>query len=112
MNIRNPKYNEHGTIDCEIEHPQHGWIPFTADQNDVEQIGRDVYAQAVSGNVAPYTPKPTNPQEETQKLAALRRAELNRKKDIDQLWETLGLAGVVVVPLEIQDRIDERNNEV
>jgi hypothetical protein len=32
--FRNAQVNEYGTIDCEIEHPVHGWIPFTCDPND------------------------------------------------------------------------------
>lgn len=31
---RNPAYNSHGTIDCEINHPVYGWIPFTVDPTD------------------------------------------------------------------------------
>lgn len=35
MNFRNPKYCRDGIrIDCEIEHPEYGWIPFTCDPND------------------------------------------------------------------------------
>lgn len=56
MNFRNATYNSHGTIDCEIEHPQFGWIPFTADPNDSEQIGREIHAAAVLGEVEAYVP--------------------------------------------------------
>lgn len=34
MNYRNAKYLENGWIDCEIEHPVLGWIPFTCDPED------------------------------------------------------------------------------
>lgn len=34
MDYRNPAYNHRGTIDCEINHPVYGWIPFTADPDD------------------------------------------------------------------------------
>lgn len=34
-NYRNPKYCRDGIrIDCEIEHPEYGWIPFTCDPED------------------------------------------------------------------------------
>lgn len=56
MKIRNIRYNQHGTIDCEIEHPQFGWIPFTADSDDCEQHGRDIYAAALAAGPAPYEP--------------------------------------------------------
>ncbi len=54
---RNVTYNDHGTVDMEIDHPQYGWIPFTADPNDSEQLGRDLYAAAIAGTlgaIAPY----------------------------------------------------------
>jgi len=54
---RNIIYNAHGTVDMEIDHPQYGWIPFTADPNDTEQLGRDLYAAAIAGTlgaIAPY----------------------------------------------------------
>ncbi len=54
MEYRNATYNRHGTIDCEINHEKFGWIPFTASPDDVEELGKEVYATALKGNVAPY----------------------------------------------------------
>lgn len=34
MNYRNARRLSNGWIDCEIEHPTYGWIPFTCDPND------------------------------------------------------------------------------
>jgi len=54
---KNPIYNANGTVDMEIDHPQYGWIPFTANPNDSEQLGRDLYAAAIAGTlgiIAPY----------------------------------------------------------
>jgi hypothetical protein len=34
MNYRNAKRLENGWIDCEIEHEDYGWIPFTCNPND------------------------------------------------------------------------------
>jgi hypothetical protein len=34
MNYRNAQRLANGWIDCEIEHPNYGWIPFTCDPND------------------------------------------------------------------------------
>lgn len=48
MDIRNPIFTADNRIDCEIDHPVYGWIPFTADRNDVEQHGRDIYEVALS----------------------------------------------------------------
>ena len=32
-----------GRLDCEIEHPQFGWIPFTAAEDDLEPHGRAIW---------------------------------------------------------------------
>ena len=61
MQAKNPKYNQAGTIDLEIDNPKYGWIPFTASPDDVEQHGRDFYEQAIAGNFGPisaYVPPP------------------------------------------------------
>ncbi len=34
MNYRNAKYLDGARIDCEINHPTYGWIPFTCDPTD------------------------------------------------------------------------------
>jgi hypothetical protein len=32
-----------GRFNCEIDHPNFGWIPFTADPNDTEPHGRAIW---------------------------------------------------------------------
>ena len=71
MDIRNAQFNAAGTIDCEIDHPRHGWIPFTADPNDVEPLGARVF-DAVKDTAAAYVPPPEPTPEEI--LAAERAA--------------------------------------
>jgi hypothetical protein len=61
MRFRSPVFNQFGTIDCEIEHPQFGWIPFTADPNDAEPIGAAVF-EAAQPLAAPYAPPPPEPE--------------------------------------------------
>ena len=34
MNYRNSRMLESGWVECEIEHPTYGWIPFTCDPSD------------------------------------------------------------------------------
>jgi len=54
---RNLIRNANGTVNMEIDHSVYGWIPFTADPNDSEQHGKDLYAAAVAGAlgaIAPY----------------------------------------------------------
>lgn len=54
MDVRNPVYNRFGTIDCEVNHPRFGWIPFTATPDDAPEI----YAAALAMNPAPYVAPP------------------------------------------------------
>lgn len=56
MNIRNARHAAGGMIDCDYEHPKFGWIPFTANPGDVEQIGRDIHALALLGVVEAELP--------------------------------------------------------
>jgi len=60
MEFRNPAYNEHGTIDCEINHHDYGWIPHTipADENP------ELQAMAVEANPTPYVAPPAQTQEQ------------------------------------------------
>jgi hypothetical protein len=72
MEIRNAKYTKTGTIDCEIEHLVHGWIPFTASPDDIEKHGRDLYKELLSSNnVSKYVP-PTKLELDESLAAALR----------------------------------------
>lgn len=61
MSIRNPVFTADGRIDCEIEHPVYGWIPFTADPNDVEVYGAEIYVAALALEPAPHVAQPTPP---------------------------------------------------
>lgn len=64
MEYRNQTYNKFGTIDCEINHPDYGWIPFTADRNDtgaefdVAAMVGTMEADGVADYVAPQPPDP------------------------------------------------------
>lgn len=65
ITVRNLRYSspDNSSVDLEIEHPEYGWIPFTATPDDTEQHGRDIYEAALAGEygqVAPYVaPPPT-----------------------------------------------------
>jgi hypothetical protein len=60
MEYRNARYNQFGTIDCEINHPRLGWLPFTASPDDAVEHGRAIHAAALAGDVAAYVP-PADP---------------------------------------------------
>lgn len=57
MDFRNPKLNAFGGIDMEVNHPVHGWIPFTADPTGGDDLQAEVYAAALPG-AAPADPIP------------------------------------------------------
>lgn len=71
MNFRNPVYNSSGTIDCEIPHPEFGWIPFTASPDDSMEYGQQLFAEIVASGepIAPYQPS-------IDTLADAKRAEI------------------------------------
>lgn len=79
MNYRNPIYTENGWIDCEIEHPEYGWIPFTCDPND-RGASFDTAAlfEEMKPHAAPYVPPPPPPPPTDEEVAAQVRAERNR----------------------------------
>lgn len=57
MEYRNANFTRNSNeIDCEINHEKYGWIPFTARPDDVEELGRELYAQILeAGTPAEYT---------------------------------------------------------
>lgn len=89
-NYRNAKYiNDNGWIDCEIDHPDWGWIPYTLDPADTDMtVNNDdlLAAMNAAGDVAAYVP-PT--QEELD--AAL--AEQHRGERDGLLAEVDAIAG-------------------
>lgn len=79
MQVKNLKYNAASTIDCEIEHPVYGWIPFTASPEDTESLGKEIYAKAVSGEygpVAPYVAPPVSREQQVVAIEAERDATI------------------------------------
>ena len=59
MNYRNAKHISLGRIDCEIDHPDYGWILYTLDPTDTDMtINNDdlLAAMEAAGDVEPYVP--------------------------------------------------------
>ncbi len=63
MQYRNAAYNKDGTIDCELQHPQFGWIPFTASPADTETLGRDLYQSIIESGEEIAAYEPPSPEE-------------------------------------------------
>lgn len=55
MQYRNPRFNAQGSIDVEINHPDFGWITFTASPDDPEEHGRQIF-EDLRDEAAPYVP--------------------------------------------------------
>lgn len=70
MNIRNPSFNSFGSIDCEINHPIYGWIPFTASMDDIEPNGREIYESALAMGPAEYIPPEPTPEPIPQSISS------------------------------------------
>jgi len=90
MNYRNAKYIDATRIDCEIEHPAHGWIPYTLDPADTDMTvnnGDLLSAMAANGDVAAYVP-PT--QAELDEVAA---QAVRSERDIKLSSEVDAIAG-------------------
>jgi hypothetical protein len=90
MNYRNAKYiNNNGIIDCEIEHPKFGWVPYTLDPSDADMTVNNsdlLAAMATAGDVAAYVP-PTQAE-----LDATLSGQLRMKRD-SLLAEVDAIAG-------------------
>lgn len=55
---RNARYHHDGGIDCEINHPEHGWLPHLVHAHDNPEFFAHIENE---GPVAPYVqPEPTN----------------------------------------------------
>ena len=89
-NYRNAKYiNDNGWIDCEIEHQDYGWIPYTLDPADTDMtINNDdlLAAMEAAGDVAAYVP-PTQAE-----LDAMLSEQLREKRG-ELLIEVDAIAG-------------------
>lgn len=75
MEFRNAQFNKHGTIDCEINDADFGWIPFTASPDDIYTVGREIF-EAAKQAAAPYVPPTQSELDEIAKDQV--RAERNR----------------------------------
>ena len=75
MEYRNPRKTAGAAIDCEINHPTYGWIPFTADPSDTGALFdvASLYAAlAADPNTLEYVaPPPVVPQSITPRQVRL-----------------------------------------
>ena len=89
MNYRNAKYiNDNGWVDCEIQHPEHGWIPYTLDPADTDMtIDNNVLlaAMASAGDVAAYVPPTQAELDEAAKQAVREERNMKLATEVDPI---------------------------
>ncbi|OKP66778.1 hypothetical protein BTE77_31380 [Ensifer adhaerens] len=75
MEFRNAFFSRpnEAAIDMEVNHPEFGWMPFTATAHSPDDYNRELFAAAKAGTVSPYVP-PAPPTAE--ELAAARLAAI------------------------------------
>lgn len=97
--FRNAKFNKVGSIDCEINHPQYGWIWTTVAPYDVNESMREFYdVVASAGSIAPYIPP-------TAEEARAQMPDLSRKQF------RLGMRDLGVTTSMIQAALDTISDE-
>jgi hypothetical protein len=88
MNYRNAKHISNGRIDCEIEHPQFGWIPYTIDPEDTDgTVDNADLVNRIGTDAEPYTP-PTPPSDEEIAADLRRSMSCTKMQGILTLGET------------------------
>ena len=91
-----------GTIDCEINHPEYGWIPYTLRDDDTDTTVDNAAVKAILGsNIAAYVP-PTQAELDAQAAAAVRGQR-------DMLLE-IEVDPIVSNPLRWADLTTEQQN--
>lgn len=106
MEFRNAKYIDETRIDCEIDHPVYGWIPFTCDPEDYNgQFDiADLHARMAKDELTrPYVPKTT---EELFNIAA---KEVRKRRDNILIAE---VDPIVTNPLRWQDMSTTDQNAI
>lgn len=90
-NYRNAVYfDDEGTVNCEIDHPYYGWVPYTCKQDDTDETIDNSYlfAQfAENGDVAAYV-APTD-----EELNAAAAAQVRQERAIKLESEVDPIAG-------------------
>ena len=91
MNYRNAKFTaQPNIIDCEIEHPKFGWIPYTLDPADTDQTVNNADLMALiqgRNDVAEYVEPPVDPKALTAE-ARTQRNRLLSQTDYTQLADS------------------------
>lgn len=79
IQIRNPRWNdsEHTGFDCELKHPEYGWIPFTVKGNDTSYYCSELWKNRDTFEIQEYVPV----QEDIDALKEQKHQELRTERD-------------------------------
>jgi len=84
--FRNPQWTTKDTIEVEVEHDEHGWIPFNATSHDIEDYGRELYDLLSTKYAAQVVVCPQSAYDaEAVDEALMRRAQELKESDWTQL---------------------------
>ena len=114
-NYRNAKHISEGRIDCEIEHPMHGWIPYTLNPADIKND--DLLASmALADDVAAYVP-PTQAEIDAEIAKKVRADRDERLNEVDAVagntlrWAALDAATQAAWAVYRQELLDVPQQE-
>jgi hypothetical protein len=93
MEYKNPEWSSETTIDCEVNHPKFGWVPFTCNPSDVGAVF-DVSSLFNLMKVDKTTVKFTAPP--TPDPAEIQAGEVRRKRNELLVSEVDPVAGHVL----------------
>ena len=107
---RNAKYFNEKIIDCEINHPTYGWIPFSCNPDD---NGSDInisklYESLKVSNQTAYTPPTAEELNEQKAIAIRQQRDLLLVRDVDPIvtnplrWDSLST--------EVQNKVKTYRN--
>lgn len=79
IQIRNPRWNdsEHTSFDCELNHSEYGWIPFTVKDNDTSYYCSELWKNRDTFEIQEYVPV----QEDLDALKEQKHQELRTERD-------------------------------
>jgi len=85
MNYRNARGISGNRIDCEIDHPVHGWIPYTLDPDDTDNTVDNVALLTSIGNNFSAYVAPTSAEVSAKLSAVLREDRYRRLLSVDEI---------------------------
>ena len=109
MEYRNPQWSVNNFIDCEINHPKFGWIPFTADPNDTGTFFdvAELYDEMKEDStILPYVPLPPEPPEVPAQITRRQCAVMMLSQNMITSQEAILMTQSGIPPANVQTYFD------